>query len=174
MRAVLLVLFLAAKLFGQHEGEPNRNQLNHGVTHEFRAECGKVESATINYLLSRGFAAYPCQGCPPTKGRFLMYLSGDHLIDAQGAEVGTMRMRGELASSKAPWWLWSSPLHTLIHVNLAPTDVGCSLRLLAMFESRHSMVAFIFPVGERLGVPSNGNLEAAYMEAIAKGFEPVK
>jgi hypothetical protein len=75
-------------------------------------------------------------------------------------------MRRDLARGKTPFWLWSSPLHARISVLVKPKASGCRLGLWIDFESDHTMVAVIFPVGERLGIPSNGKLEREYLDAM--------
>jgi hypothetical protein len=45
--------------------------------------------------------------------------------------------------------------------------MDADLGLFINFYSLHSMVAGIIPVGESLGLPSNGRLEAEYLDAIA-------
>jgi hypothetical protein len=73
---------------------------------------------------------------------------------------------------KTPFWVWSSPLHARVSVLTTPQATGCRLGLWIDFESNHTMVAFIFPVGERLGIPSNGELEREYLDAVQQQPSP--
>jgi hypothetical protein len=70
--------------------------------------------------------------------------------------------------------LWSSPLHGRVFIWPKPQETGCRLGLWIDFNSNHTMVAFIFPVGERLGLPSNGKLEREYLRAIEAQLGPTQ
>jgi hypothetical protein len=127
---------------------------------DFTDNCRQAEAAARSYLATRGFTEPQCSHCPNS------LRSPKSLLDAKGKSVGTLRIRRELTVLKTPFWLWSSPLHASIFLQTKPLDVGCRLGLWIDFESFHTMVAVIFPVGENLGLPSNGKLESDYLDAI--------
>ena len=131
------------------------------VEREIKAGCDEAEAATRAYLATRGFTEPQCSDCP----RSLKTPKG--LLDSKGKSVGTTRIRREFSGVKAPFWLWSSPLHAAVFISAKPEQSGCRLGLLINFFSLHSMVVGIIPVGESLGLPSNGSLESEYLEALA-------
>ena len=132
-----------------------------GSARELSANCEQAETATRTYLKTCGFTEQQCANCPNS-----LKMPKD-LLDSKGKSVGTIRIRRELSSVKAPFWIWSSPLHAAVFISPKPLPNGCRLGLLINFYSLHSMVVGFIPVGESLGLPSNGRLEAEYLDAIA-------
>jgi|SRR6266542_1079708 len=133
------------------------------VERDFEGNCDQAEIAAKAYLRSRGFTEPECPSCPHKPNSLK---SPKELLDAQGKTVGTLRIRSDLAAVKAPFWLWSSPLHARVFLSTKSQGAGCRLGLWIDFYSLHTMVAVIIPVGERLGLPSNGRLESEYLDAI--------
>jgi hypothetical protein len=130
------------------------------VEREFTGNCDQIDQIARAYLKTRGFSEAECKGCPHS------LKAPGALLDARGKVVGTFRMRSELTDFKPPFWLWSSPLHGVLHLSAKATPAGCTLGFMMIFGSFHTMVAGIFPVGEKLGVLSNGRLESEYLHAI--------
>ena len=89
------------------------------------------------------------------------------LVDADGKALTTGRIRAEFASSKPPFFIWSTPLHASAEISLKPELSGCILGITVAFHSQHRMVLALVPVNETLGLGSNGKLERQYAEAIA-------
>jgi hypothetical protein len=137
-----------------------------GVERDFNADCAQVDRTTRDYLRDRGFTRTQC----PEEKCANILTSPQKLLDAKGRSVGTARIRRELVSSKPPLWLWSSPLHADVFLSTKRGDPGCHLRLWINFNSFHTMVAGVFPAGERLGLPSNGSLETEYLDAIEEAI----
>ncbi len=137
------------------------------VERDFASGCDQTEATAKAYLNSRGFTEPECPNCPHKPNSLK---SPKDLLDAQGKTVGTARIRRDLAGIKTPFWLWSSPLHARVFLSTKALDTGCRLGLWIDFYSLHTMVAVIFPAGERLGLPSNGKLESEYLDAIEAKF----
>jgi hypothetical protein len=104
------------------------------VERRFDGGCGQVEKVARAYLKTRGFTEAACADCPRS------LRSPGALLDAQGKVVGALQMRGELTDFKPPFWLWSSPLHGIIHLSARPKPSTCSFGLLILFASLHTMV----------------------------------
>jgi hypothetical protein len=133
------------------------------VERDFAGGCEQTEAMAKAYLNSRGFTEPECPNCPHKPNSLK---SPKELLDAQGKTVGTLWIRRDLAGIKTPFWLWSSPLHARVFLSTKAQAAGCRLGLWIDFYSLHTMVAVIFPAGERLGLPSNGKLESGYLDAI--------
>ena len=133
------------------------------VERDFNATCIQAEASARAYLQTRGFTEPVCVKCPRSSLK-----APKTLLDAHGRMVGTQRMRADLARGKTPFRLWSSPLHARVSILVRPEGSSCRLGLWIDFESDHTMVAVVFPVGERLGIPSNGKLEREYLDAIGQ------
>jgi hypothetical protein len=138
-----------------------------GVERNFNVGCIEIEQTAKEYLRGRGFARTQCP--EPICANILT--SPEKLLDAKGHTVGTARIRCELSAPKPPIWLWSSPLHADVFLWMKGGNPGCNLRLWIDFVSFHTMVAGVLPVGEKLGLPSNGRLEAEYLDAIEEAVK---
>src|SRR5262249_14909004 len=149
VRLFAVVVALLSPVFAQHY-----------VERDFNANCPQAEDAARAYLRTRGFTEPECANCPNS------LKAPKTLLDAHGKSVGTQRMRRDLAGIKAPFWLWSSPLHARVFISTKSQESGCRLGLWMDFSSNHTMVLLIFPAGERLGLPSNGKLEREYLDAM--------
>jgi len=130
------------------------------VERDFSANCVRTETAARAYLRTRGFTEPECATCK------ISLKAPKSLLDAQGHSVGTQRLRRDLVGMKAPFWMWSSPLHARVFISARPQESGCRLGLWMDFYSNRTMVVVIIPVGERLGLPSNGKLEREYLDAM--------
>jgi hypothetical protein len=135
------------------------------VQRELNTTCEKAQTAARTYLKTRGFTEPQCGNCPNS------LKTPKDLLDSKGKGVGTIRIRRELSRVKVPFWLWSSPLHAAVFISAKPLTDGCRLAMLINFYSLHSMVVGFIPVGESLGLPSNGRLETEYLDAIAATFQ---
>jgi hypothetical protein len=134
------------------------------VERDFGTSCDQAEATARAYLKTRGFTQPECATCANS------LKSTKQLLDAQGNTIGTMRIRRDLAGIKAPFWVWSSPLHARVFIGAKPQGTGCRFGLTILFDSHHTMVVVIVPVGERLGLPSNGRLEREYLDAVEAQF----
>ncbi|MCU1339698.1 MAG: hypothetical protein JWO19_5279 [Bryobacterales bacterium] len=130
------------------------------VERDFNVSCARIETVARTYLKGRGFTEPECDHCPNS------LKSPGQLLDAHGKPVGTLRIRRELAGQQLPFYLWSDAFHARVFLWPKPQPSGCKLGLYIDFASRHTMMIGIIPVGERLGVRSNGKLEAEYLDAI--------
>lgn len=146
-------LVVAAALLPSLHAQPR-------VERDFSTNCMETEATARAYLHTRGFTEPECANCPNS------LRSPNTLLDAGGKSVGTQRIRRDLVSIKAPLWVWSSPLHARVFIWRKPLESGCRLALWMDFYSVHTMVLVIIPVGEPLGLPSNGRLERDYLDAI--------
>jgi hypothetical protein len=88
------------------------------------------------------------------------------LLDARGTKIGSHRIRRQLARFD-PIIVWSTPLHASVSITLTPQSPSeCNLGMTINFNSLHREVFLFIPLNEALILPSNGKLEAEYLDAV--------
>ncbi len=145
------------------------------VSHAFSQPCNAVHPAALAYFKDRGMPLLPSSAC----GECLQG-STKHLHDASGHRLFSNRKVIEQSTTKDLQYEKVGPVQQIVHwdlrvgatLQLTAASQGCQASLRFQYSWYGAALILGFPVdGDPSSAPSNGRLEAAYLDALQQRLE---